>query len=79
MGVCLNICSNCIESQKPHSGHCYMFREEPDGICKRYFSFESLREDLKQVAVARTLDPKFKKEPVKIIIKKSRRIYKEQI
>jgi hypothetical protein len=56
-----------------------MFREEPDGICKRYFSFESLREDLKQVAVARTLDPKFKKEPVKIIIKKSRRIYKEQI
>lgn len=39
---CANICSNCVH-QEHHDkveGHCYMFRNEPDGQCMQ-FKFNS--------------------------------------
>ena len=34
MGV--NNCSTCDYKRHPDGGHCYMFREEPEGVCMQH-------------------------------------------
>ena len=34
MGV--NNCSTCDHKRHPDGGHCYMFREEPRGVCMQH-------------------------------------------
>lgn len=33
---CLSNCENCAHKKDPQGGWCYMFRDEPDGLCRQY-------------------------------------------
>lgn len=33
---CISNCSTCEYRRKPDDGYCYMFREEPEGVCAKH-------------------------------------------
>ena len=50
--TCKTNCKTCEHKQYPDGGWCYMFRTEPEGVCKQWRLMRVLHKELIALLVA---------------------------